>query len=63
MVSIGATRYTEFGETNFLKDEDESIVVLYPEYKYSNTEIKEMATENSFSDKEISVLRQKIILQ
>ena len=34
MVSIGATRYTEFGETNFLKDEDESIVILYPEYKY-----------------------------
>lgn len=62
MVSIGATRYTEFGETNFLKDEDESIVILYPD-KYSNTEIKEMAAENSFSDKEISVLRQKIILQ
>ena len=62
MVSIGATRYTEFGETNFLKDGDESIVILYPD-KYSNTEIKEMAAENSFSDKEISVLRQKIILQ
>ncbi|WP_346767475.1 DUF5718 family protein [Treponema succinifaciens] len=62
MVSIGATRYTEFGETTFLKDGDESIVILYPD-KYSNTEIKEMAAENSFSDKEISVLRQKIILQ
>lgn len=63
MVSIGATRYTEFGETNFLKDGDESIVILYPEYKYSNAEIKEIAAENSFNDKEISVLRQKVILQ
>ncbi len=63
MVSIGATRYTEFGETIFLKDGDESIVILYPEYKYSNAEIKEIAAENSFNDKEISVLRQKVILQ
>lgn len=31
LVSIGATRYTEFGQTNYLKKNDVSIVVVYPE--------------------------------
>jgi hypothetical protein len=29
LIGIGATRYTEFGETNFLQAGDESIVVVY----------------------------------
>lgn len=35
MVSVGATRYTEYGEKNFLQDGDLAVVVVYPEDKYS----------------------------
>lgn len=37
--SIGATRYTDFGKTNFLQKNDKSVVVLYPSEKYSDEEI------------------------
>ena len=40
LVSIGATRYTPFGEKNFLQIDDVSVVILYPEDKYSSEEIK-----------------------
>ena len=29
LISIGATRYTDFGETHFLQPGDESVVVVY----------------------------------
>lgn len=62
MISIGATRYTEFGETNFLQGGDEAVVVLYPEDKYSFEDIKScLQGEGTFAD-DISVLRQKVIL-
>ena len=46
MISIGATRYTEFGQTNFLENQNESIVVLYPEDKYNLTTISSMIKMN-----------------
>lgn len=58
-VSIGATRYTEYGEYNFLTTGDEAIVVLYPVNKYSYDDIKKIVLDKqSFED--ISILRQKI---
>ena len=62
LISIGATRYTEFGQTNFLADGDESVVVLYPEDKLSFDDVK-FILENgkSFTD-DVSVLRQKVVL-
>ena len=39
IVSIGATRYTSFGEANFLREGDYSLVILYPEGKYTKEEI------------------------
>lgn len=62
MVSIGATRYTDFGEHNFLISGDKSVVVLYPEDKYSFNDISLLVKNNDFSDKEISFLVQKVIL-
>ena len=62
LVSIGATRYTEFGEHNFLKKGDKSVVVLYPENKYSQTQIEEFVKNNAFEDKNISALVQEVIL-
>ena len=62
LVSIGATRYTEFGEHNFLKKGDKSVVVLYPENKYSPAQIEEFVKNNAFEDKDISALVQEVIL-
>lgn len=64
MVSIGATRYTKFGETNFLQDKDKTFVVLYPE-TYSPSEIlKKVEKEDfDFSEKsDISALIQTVVL-
>ena len=60
LVSIGATRYTDFGEKNFLKKNDEAVVVLYPDSKYSEKEIIQKIKERDFSNPEISFLVQKI---
>ena len=62
MISIGATRYTEFGEKNFLQKGDRAIVILYPEEKYSPEQIEELVKKGEYSDREISVLDQEIIL-
>ena len=60
MISIGATRYTDYGEHNSLADGDEAVVVVYPD-NYSAEEIKKMVARNEFNDDMISVLRQRII--
>ena len=58
MVSIGATRYTAWGESNFLQNGDKAVVVVYPESKYSAEQIKKMAETGDFSDRSISALVQ-----
>jgi len=60
LVSIGATRYTEFGETNFLSAGDRAVVVLYPEDKYKKEDIQSMVEKNVFEDDSVSVLNQLI---
>ncbi len=59
IISIGATRYTEFGETNFLQIGDTSIVVVYNAKKYSHEQIVEMAEKEQFGE-EISTLVQVV---
>ncbi len=60
MVSIGATRYTSWGESNFLQNGDKALVVLYPESKYKPEEIKKMAEKPDFKDPLISALVQTV---
>ena len=60
LVSIGATRYTEFGETNFLTYGDHSVVVLYPGSKYSSDQIEKMVLENDLDHEDISFLDQTV---
>lgn len=62
MVSIGATRYTDFGEHNFLQDKDLSVVILYPEDVYTKNQIEEMLKSKKFNKPDISVLMQEVIL-
>ena len=61
MVSIGATRYTAWGESNFLQNQDKAVVVVYPESKYTHEQIKKMADTGNFSDIAISALVQTVI--
>jgi len=61
MISIGATRYTEFGQSNFLANGDDSVVVVYPENKYTSEDIKKrVETKNYAWEEDISVLIQRV---
>lgn len=61
MVSVGATRYTGFGEKNFLQGADRALVVIYPEDVYSKEEIKHRALKDNLEEDDISVLAQEIV--
>mgnify|MGYP003299143045 FL=1 len=60
--SIGATRYTDFGKTHFLQKNDKSVVVLYPNEKYSDEEILSVVKNKDFSHSDISLLYQEIVI-
>jgi hypothetical protein len=61
IISIGATRYTHFGETNFLKEGDEVIVVVYDNNLYCMNPILSFANKGELVEKEgISALIQKV---
>jgi hypothetical protein len=61
IISIGATRYTHFGETNFLQAGDEIIVVVYDNSKYCTNPILSMANRNAFENEGVSALVQKVV--
>lgn len=62
LFSIGATRYTEFGQTHFLQGDDKSVVILFPSDKYSDDEIVKIVENRDFSHKDISMLYQEIVI-
>ncbi len=62
MISVGATRYTDFGEHNFLKNNDRAVVVVYPEDKYSKDDIISGVEKNSLDDPMVSVLSQTVVV-
>ena len=59
LISIGATRYTPFGETHFLKPGDTSCVVVYPGSRYSEADIREAICSRNFGA-DMSVLLQAV---
>ncbi len=61
IISIGATRYTEYGEKTFLKTGDESIVIVYDATKLSNADVLEMVKASRYDSENMSVLAQKVI--
>lgn len=61
IISIGATRYTPFGEQNFLQPGDESIVVVYDSYRYTPDQIRNMAASGEFTGEGMSLLRQQVV--
>ncbi len=61
LISIGATRYTQFGETNYLKKGDVIYVVVYNHKRYDHDRVIQMVEKNEFSLSQISVLKQEVI--
>lgn len=59
IISIGATRYTEFGEMTFLKKGDEVIVALYPRKEITKEQL--LKNIDNHTDKRISLLSQRVI--
>jgi hypothetical protein len=60
VISIGATRYTHFGETNFLQENDEIVVVVYDNNRYCMNPILMMANSGKLEVEGVSALVQKV---
>lgn len=61
IISIGATRYTHFGETTFLQEGDEIIVVVYDNNRYCMNPILMMANSGKLEVEGVSALVQKVV--
>lgn len=64
LFAIGATCYSELGETRFLQEGDEIFIVAFNHNKYDLDEIKKIlsAPEQSFTpNNDISIVRQKVL--
>jgi len=61
IISIGATRYTPYGETTFLKNNDEVIIVVYNRDSLSSDNILDAVKNNSYDKNTMSVLAQRVI--
>ena len=60
VISIGATRYTPYGENTFLQDGDEIIVVVYDNDLYCKNPILMMAQQGQLDVPGVSALVQKV---
>ncbi|MGQ0844047.1 MAG: DUF5718 family protein [Sporichthyaceae bacterium] len=60
VIGIGATRYTEFGETTFLRPGDRSVVVVYDGAHYAPGEIEAAAGAEDLPTEHISALVQTV---
>lgn len=61
VIGIGATRYTEFGETTFLAPGDRSVVVVYNGQRYAPGEIHDAAQSGDLPADEVSALVQTVV--
>jgi hypothetical protein len=61
VISIGSTKYTDFGESHFLQEGDESIVILYDGKQYKSSALQDHLINQTFDSKHTSLLIQKVI--
>ena len=61
LISVGATRYTPFGESHYLQKGDQAVVVLYPEDVYAKEEIIHRVKRDNLEEDDISLLQQMIV--
>ena len=60
IISIGATRYTPYGESTFLQAGDEVIIALYDHNKYTLQEVTDSIKEANYTQEAMSILAQKV---
>ncbi len=60
IISIGATRYTPYGESTFLQNGDKVIVAVYNNTQYNVTHIIDAITTQRFTQENISFLVQNV---
>jgi hypothetical protein len=62
LISIGATRYTHYGETTFLEPGDRSTVALYDQRQFDEETIRQIARSGDASERSgLSLLSQKVV--
>ncbi|MCF6340026.1 MAG: DUF5718 family protein [Sulfurimonas sp.] len=61
VISIGATRYTTYGESTFLKSNDEVIIIVYNAKKITSDEMLKSVQNSSYDKINMSVLSQKVL--
>ncbi|MDQ1244761.1 MAG: hypothetical protein QG565_1101 [Campylobacterota bacterium] len=61
IISIGATRYTQYGESTFLKSGDEVVIAVYDRNSFSPGDLLNCVNKNSYDSQNMSVLAQKVI--
>jgi hypothetical protein len=61
IISIGATRYTHFGETTFLQEGDEIVVVVYDNNLYCMNPLLMMVNRGELNVPGVSALVQKVV--
>ncbi len=62
LISVGATRYTEYGESHFLRSGDQSIVMLYDETLYQAEDLPDLLQRTTLSGMPgLSVLKQTVV--
>lgn len=62
IISIGATRYTPYGESTFLKEDDELFVILYDNTILSLENIIKSIKNSSYDFLHVSLLKQKVVI-
>lgn len=60
IISIGATRYTEYGEHTFLQSGDEVLVVVYNHNRYDLSHVEEALQNKEYNKVVMNVLAQKV---
>jgi hypothetical protein len=61
LISIGSTRYSGFGETNFLRRGDRAIVATYDERSYNEADIRNIAADaDAEGNAKLSLLSQLV---
>lgn len=61
LISIGATRYTPYGETTFLQENDEVLVVVYNHRTYTQDDVIKTLQDREYKKENMSILAQKVV--
>jgi hypothetical protein len=61
IISIGATRYTPYGESTFLKSGDEVVIVVYNAKNITSQDVVNSVQNSSYDKSNMSILAQKVL--